>query len=39
MKSARLLVTTAVLLCAMPAAAQDNKPASSHVMVEETQVK
>ena len=39
MKSVRRLVTTAVLLCAMTAAAQDATPASSHVMVEETQVK
>jgi quercetin dioxygenase-like cupin family protein len=39
MKSVRLFVTTAVLLCAMTAAAQDSKPASPHVMVEEAQVK
>ena len=39
MKSVRRLVTTAVLLCAMTAAAQDTMPASSHVMVEEAQVK
>lgn len=39
MKSVRRLVTTAVLLCAMTAAAQDNMPVSSHVMVEEAQVK
>jgi len=39
MKSVRRLLTTAVLLCAMPALAQDDKPASSHVMVEGAEVK
>ncbi len=39
MKSVRLLVTAAVLLCVMPAAAQDHKPASPHLMIEDAQVK
>src|SRR4051812_41620769 len=41
MKSVRLLLTTAILLGAMLAAAQDNKPAmgsSTHVMVDGAQV-
>jgi quercetin dioxygenase-like cupin family protein len=38
MKTVRLLVTTAILLCAMLVAAQDKPPASSHVMVEGGQV-
>ncbi len=39
MKFIRLLVTTLILLCAVMAAAQDQKPSSSHVMVEAAQLK
>jgi quercetin dioxygenase-like cupin family protein len=39
MKSVRLLMTTTVLLCAVLAAAQDQKPASTHVMVDGAQMK
>jgi quercetin dioxygenase-like cupin family protein len=39
MKSVRLFVTTAILLYAVVAVAQDQKPSSSHVMVEGAQVK
>jgi hypothetical protein len=38
MKSVRLLVIPAALFCAVLAVAQDQKPASSHVMVEGAQV-
>ncbi len=39
MKYVRLFLTTAALLCAVLAAAQDQKPASTHVMVDGAQLK
>jgi quercetin dioxygenase-like cupin family protein len=39
MKYVRLFLTTAALLCAVLAAAQDQKPAPTHVMVDGAQLK